>query len=109
MNKTRIAVLLSAVVVLIVILAALPTALTKTPATAPADARSEKIVRNASPNEMDRTVEADTSAREDAAQDVPRFPLAPELRDVDAWINTDPFRLADLRGRVVVVHYWTYG
>lgn len=34
---------------------------------------------------------------------------APELRDVDAWINTSPLTLAGLRGRVVVVHFWTFG
>lgn len=34
---------------------------------------------------------------------------APEFRDVTEWINTKPLRLADLRGKVVVVHFWTFG
>jgi hypothetical protein len=34
---------------------------------------------------------------------------APELRDVDSWINTKPLKLADLRGQVVVVHFFTTG
>ena len=34
---------------------------------------------------------------------------APELRGVDAWINSDPMTLASLRGNVVVVHFYTFG
>lgn len=34
---------------------------------------------------------------------------APELRDVEAWINTEPLTLAGLRGKVVALHFWTFG
>ena len=34
---------------------------------------------------------------------------APELKDVDEWINTKPLQFKDLRGRVVVLHFWTFG
>jgi hypothetical protein len=34
---------------------------------------------------------------------------APELRDVQEWINTKPLQLKDLRGKVVVLHFWTFG
>ena len=34
---------------------------------------------------------------------------APELDGVEAWINSDPLTLAQLRGQVVVVHFYTYG
>jgi thiol-disulfide isomerase/thioredoxin len=34
--------------------------------------------------------------------------LAPDLTGT-AWINTEPQCLADLRGKVVLVEFWTYG
>jgi len=34
---------------------------------------------------------------------------APELRGVEAWINSDPLTLAQLRGKVVVIHFYTFG
>lgn len=34
---------------------------------------------------------------------------APELRDVDAWINTQSLSLEQLRGQVVALHFWTFG
>lgn len=33
---------------------------------------------------------------------------APEFREVDAWLNAKPMTLADLRGQVVLVHFWTF-
>ena len=32
---------------------------------------------------------------------------APELEPTD-WVNSQPFRLADVRGRVTLVEFWTY-
>ena len=34
---------------------------------------------------------------------------APEFEKADDWINTKPLQLKDLRGQVVVVHFWTFG
>jgi peroxiredoxin len=34
---------------------------------------------------------------------------APELTGVTAWINSAPLTLAQLRGKVVVVHFYTFG
>ncbi len=35
--------------------------------------------------------------------------IAPELREVDGWINTESLTLRELRGKVVVVHFWAFG
>ena len=34
---------------------------------------------------------------------------APELTGVSDWINSKPLKLADQKGKVVVVHFWTNG
>jgi len=41
----------------------------------------------------------------------PPAPRAPELDGIEAWFNTNgaPPTLASLRGKVVVVHFWTFG
>ena len=33
---------------------------------------------------------------------------APEWTN-DTWINSEPLRLKDLRGKVVLIEFWTYG
>jgi peroxiredoxin len=34
---------------------------------------------------------------------------APALRDVTAWINSEPITLSALRGKVVALHFYTFG
>ncbi len=34
---------------------------------------------------------------------------APELVEVTDWVNSKPFKLADQKGKVVVLHFWTFG
>jgi thiol-disulfide isomerase/thioredoxin len=40
--------------------------------------------------------------------DKSQFKLAPELAKVSGYINTDPITIADLKGKVVMVDFWTY-
>jgi len=48
-----------------------------------------------------------TSSRKLA--DLPDLGPAPELNN-EVWLNTDqPLRLADLRGKVVLLDMWTFG
>jgi hypothetical protein len=34
---------------------------------------------------------------------------APEFQGIDEWINSKPLSLKDLKGKVVVVHFWAFG
>jgi len=33
---------------------------------------------------------------------------APEFKGITAWINSEPLTMASLRGKVVLVHFWTF-
>jgi hypothetical protein len=44
-------------------------------------------------------------AQQPAAMKIP----APEIQGIDEWINSKPLSLKDLKGKVVVVHFWTFG
>jgi thiol-disulfide isomerase/thioredoxin len=33
---------------------------------------------------------------------------APEIRDINSWINSNPLTIAGLKGKVVLVDFWTY-
>jgi thiol-disulfide isomerase/thioredoxin len=35
--------------------------------------------------------------------------LAPEFTGVTEWLNSKPLKLADQKGKVVVIHFWTNG
>jgi thiol-disulfide isomerase/thioredoxin len=34
--------------------------------------------------------------------------IAPSIDGIDAWINSEPLQLNDLRGKVVLIDFWTY-
>src|SRR3989344_5601665 len=39
---------------------------------------------------------------------LPKIARAPEFKDLGPWHNSEPFSLASLRGKVVLVDFWTY-
>lgn len=40
--------------------------------------------------------------------ELPKLGKAPELAGIVGWINTSPLTLKDLRGKVVLIDFWTY-
>jgi len=42
------------------------------------------------------------------AATLPDFGAAPEFTGIECWLNSQPLTLAQLRGRVVLVDFWTY-
>lgn len=49
-------------------------------------------------NDTDTVVKIDKS----------RFQKAPELQGISGYVNTEPITMADLKGKVVIVDFWTY-
>lgn len=43
-----------------------------------------------------------------SAQSLPREGRAPEFVGIESWINSEPLTMAQLRGKVVLVDFWTY-
>lgn len=49
-----------------------------------------------------------TDAQRQLLAGLPSLGVAPELQNT-TWFNSDPLQLATLRGKVVMVEFWTYG
>ena len=48
------------------------------------------------------------SGNDASAEELPNLGPAPELVGLENWINSEPLTLEELRGKVVLVDFWTY-
>jgi thiol-disulfide isomerase/thioredoxin len=72
----------------------------------------QKLVSAATTKGNNNGAETITTIKLDKAQfasiDRSLFKKAPELTKISGYINTEPFKLADLKGKVVLLDIWTY-
>ena len=72
----------------------------------------EKVVPAVQPQTVADGAVAEPAGPTDEQQWVldglPSLGPAPELRN-EVWLNSEPLRLADLRGNVVLLDMWTFG
>ena len=70
------------------------------------------VVPTATPTTMPTGVPTATSTSTESIQtnvDVESDePTAPEFAGISGWINSEPLRMVDLRGKVVLIDFWTY-
>lgn len=72
-------------------------------------ATSSLMVEEPGPTTTDAGVTSPSPASGDPAGDLPDLGPVHPLEDLDGWLQSDVTSLRDLRGMVVVVHFWTFG
>ncbi|MBV7363951.1 redoxin domain-containing protein [Actinomycetaceae bacterium TAE3-ERU4] len=65
----------------------------------------EKLLPSDGPN---KPVSQSESNKESNADSLKNFGKAPELVGIKDWINSNPLQLKELRGKVVLIDFWTY-
>jgi hypothetical protein len=61
------------------------------------------------PAAQNEAVTGSTAARqEERTVNLPNGPIAPELTNA-TWLNTGPLTPADLKGKIVLIDFWTFG
>lgn len=51
---------------------------------------------------------SEPSPSSDTSMNLPKITRAPELTGTGEWFNSDPVTLAELKGKVVLLDFWTY-
>ena len=91
-----------------------PTAVpTQTPASAPTPTQAPAITSTPAPTPTQAPAITATpvpipSTPAPTREPSPAGPVAPELVDTQEWVNSDPLKIEELRGRVVLIDFWTY-
>lgn len=83
------------------------------PAAAPplpsqANSAAPVLVPTNTPPSAQNVETALTPAQQQLLAGLPTLGAAPELQN-ETWFNSDPLQLSALRGKVVMVEFWTYG
>jgi cytochrome c biogenesis protein CcdA/thiol-disulfide isomerase/thioredoxin len=75
------------------------------------DALQEKVERNSVAREELAKLQRHGTPRfraQAAADKLPNYGRAPDFNGISTWINSGPLTLQRLRGRVVLIDFWTY-
>jgi hypothetical protein len=78
------------------------------PNTSLSDANAAPTADAAPPTAQISRGSSPTSEQMNLLKGLKRQGAAPELSN-PVWLNSPPLKLADLRGRVVVIDFWTFG
>jgi cytochrome c biogenesis protein CcdA/thiol-disulfide isomerase/thioredoxin len=66
----------------------------------------QRVERAAAQREIDRLVAGRRHVLPES--ELRDFGQAPEFQEIDRWFNSKPLTLASLRGKVVLIDFWTY-
>ena len=72
-------------------------------------ATSDPTGTDQAPGEPTSTREPESTPTSEASTNqIAKGPIAPALSGIAGWINTEPFAMTSLRGKVVLIDFWTY-
>ena len=94
--------------VLTLLLAAACTSDRPTTDTAATSAPAPIATPTAAPSPTSASTEAPASAATPTPPPAPAGPTAPELVGTQEWVNSDPLKIEELRGKIVLIDFWTY-